>query len=198
MAKKKSEPKVKIVPQLLASRADMERAFGDLAAAAIERDRLTAVMEAELNKLRDGFAPEIAEQNQIITQHAASLIRWALTNRAEFGKLRSLETAFGFLKFRTGQFQLKCKLKSWAKVIEKIKSFGLELLYVRTVEEVNKEALIADRESDLLARARKIKITDLGVAAVQEEHFTIEIKREQVAEPQLVIDEPVDAEVKAA
>ena len=196
MAKK--SPKVKIVPQLIATRTDMERAFGDLAGAAIERDRLTACMEADMNAVRAQYADQLSTQNQIIAQHGASLTRWAVTNRAEFGKLRSLETAHGFLKFRTGQWQLKCKLKGWQKVIEKIKSFKLEQLYIRTVEEVNKEALIADRDSDLLAAGRKLKLADLGVAAVQDEHFTIEIKREQVAEPQLVIEEPVELEVRAA
>ena len=189
----KKSPKVKIVPQLLAARTDMERAFGDLAGAAIERDRLTACMEADLNDIRAKYADQLSTQNQIIAQHGASLTRWAVTNRAEFGKLRSLETAHGFLKFRTGQWQLKCKLKGWAKVIDKIKSFKLEQLYVRTIEEVNKEALIADRDRDLLAAGRKLKLADLGVAAIQDEHLTIEIKREELPEPQIILDEATEA-----
>jgi phage host-nuclease inhibitor protein Gam len=196
--KKKTEPKLKIVPILLPTRRDMEVAFGQLASAVMERDRITAELEQKIVALREQYAPRLDVPVKVIEQHSASLLRWGLTNRAEFGDKRSLETAHGFLRFRTGQWQLKCKLKGWKQVIEKIKGFGLEQLYVRTVEEVNKEALIADRASDLLARARKIKITDLGVAAVQEEHFTIEIKREQVAEPQLVVEEEIEAEVKAA
>ncbi len=191
MAKK--SPKVKIIPQLLAARTDMERAFGDLAGAAIERDRLTACMEADMNDVRAQYADQLSTQNQIIAQHGASLTRWATNNRAEFGKLRSLETAHGWLKFRTGQWQLKCKLKSWQKVLDKIKSFKLELLYVRTVEEVNKEALIADRASDLLAAGRKLKLADLGVAAIQDEHLTIEIKREEMPLPQVILDEATEA-----
>lgn len=58
-----------------------------------------------------------------------------------------METAHGVLGFRTGTPKLKTRKGfTWAAVLELLKEFNPA--YVRTSEEVAKDKLLADRESE--------------------------------------------------
>lgn len=186
MAPQNNKPKIKIKPQPLASREAMESRLGDLASWMIERDGEIAEMEKEITKIRDEYAEWINRLNTDVEQAFADVQAWAEANPAEFGKKKSIETVHGTLGFRTGQPQLKLLVKKlgWQNVLDRIKSFKLEKLYIRSSEEVNKEALLNDRDAQsLVATGKVITIADLGVKAVQEETFYVDIKREAVAEP---------------
>lgn len=73
---------------------------------------------------------------------------FATENRDElFSKKKSMETAHGVLGFRTGTPKLKTRKGfTWAAVLELLKEFNPA--YVRTSEEVAKDKLLADRESE--------------------------------------------------
>jgi len=66
-------------------------------------------------------------------------------NRAEFGDKKSKEFPNGVVSFRTGNPKVdKEKGMTWAKVLEIIKNSKFVARFVRSVEEINKEQILAD------------------------------------------------------
>jgi phage host-nuclease inhibitor protein Gam len=181
--------KSKVKLPRLESYAAMEAAFGQLAKATLRRDVIAAEFEEYLNDIRREHQQEHGDElEELAVEIAANekrLLDWAHANEdTHFKTKRSPETKFGVMKFFRGQHKAEAKLKGgWKAVLEKIKDCGLAKQLIRTVEEPNKEALIAAREKVLRSSDGEFTVGDVGVKITQEETFTIEVAREPVAEP---------------
>jgi phage host-nuclease inhibitor protein Gam len=168
--------------------AAMEAAFGQLAKCTLRRDAIATDFDEYLADIRrihlQKHGEELEELAVEIAANEKRLLDWAHDNEeAHFKTKRSLETKFGVMKFFRGQHKAEAKLKGgWKAVLEKIKQCGLAKQLIRTVEEPNKEALIAAREKVLRSGEGEFTVGDVGVKIVQEETFTIEVAREPVAE----------------
>jgi phage host-nuclease inhibitor protein Gam len=166
----------------------MEAAFADLATATIRREELTLALELKQIEVAKAYTAIHGEEMERLALDVAAnekrLYDWAAANEEKyFADRRSLETRFGTLKFFKGQPKAECKSKmNWDKVIAAIKACKLADRFLRTKEEPDKEALIAARDKVLRSSAGEFTVADLGVKIVQEETFTIEVKREPVAE----------------
>lgn len=91
-----------------------------------------------------------------------------------FGKKKSLENSHGVLGFRTGTPKLKTRKGfTWGAVLELVKTIAPS--FVRTSEEVAKDRLLADRESEEVVAL----MPRIGVEVVQDETFYIELKKEE-------------------
>jgi hypothetical protein len=144
MAKIKS----KVEAPKLESFEEMEAAFSDHAAAFLAREELMVRLDQQLTVLRESFnmtwGAKLEAYNGIIAVTEKELHDWARRHPERFESKRSLETKFGTLQFFKGQHSARPKSKwNWIKVMARIHVCGLAKAFIRTIEEPNKEALIA-------------------------------------------------------
>jgi phage host-nuclease inhibitor protein Gam len=114
---------------------------------------------------------ELAEIDQRIKEKSTTVQSWAEANPSEFGALKSLDVTHAVIGWRTGQPTLKTLAGwTWDRVLEKLNLVAAST-YIRLKEEVNKAAILADRES---LGAEKLR--GMGMRVVQDESFFIEPK----------------------
>jgi len=163
---------------LITEQITMERAnelFADYAEADAKLQKINAEMDIQLTKIREKYADKQAELCQIKEYAFERLQHFALQNPDLFEKKKSLDFAHGKLGFRTGTPKVLCMFKKWEDAFVKIKQLFPE--FIRVKEEVDKEAIIAHKDNEEIAKHYPM----LGVKVVQEETFYIEPKKEEVA-----------------
>lgn len=175
------------------NREKCEEAFGTYAKADAKLQQITAKMDGELTKIREKYQEDIAKLNQQIKDSGDIIEVFAKEHKEElFSKKKSIELAHGKIGFRTGTPAIKTlKGFTWASVTELLKQFLPD--YVRTKEEANKEALLADYdnvlepkdENDPLAKipeadrpTLETMFPKIGIKIEQDESFFIEPKKE--------------------
>jgi phage host-nuclease inhibitor protein Gam len=143
------------------------------AAANAKQASITARMDEAITKIREKYADELEELAKIQEEAFEYVKTYAEENQESlFTKKKSLETVHGVIGFRTGTPALKTeKGFTWASVLLLVKNTLPQ--YVRTKEEVNKEALLADRDE------LGVKMKQVGVRVEQEETFFIDLKKEE-------------------
>jgi phage host-nuclease inhibitor protein Gam len=151
---------------------------GEITMLKANEQRITADMNAKLTEVRERFEGSLAAIDEELKGRIALAKDWAEANPAEFGKARSIAMTHGDVGWRIGNPALRLLFGwSWDKALAALTSLALKQ-YVRIKYEVNKEALIADRE-----KLQDAGLRTFGVKIVQDETFFIE--------PRLVITEPV-------
>lgn len=154
---------------MIKSRDEAEAVMNDLAASANNRRRLVCRMDAAVLKIQEEAAPGIAACEADLQAKSDALRAWAEAHPEEFPKGRkSLEFLSGTLGFRTGtpKLALLSRAFTWEKVLELLRGKGWTGL-IRTKQEVAKDAVIAQRDSDLDLRTVGLKVT-------QDESFFVE------------------------
>ena len=156
------------------TREQYEQAFADFALADARVQSITAKMDAEMTKIREKYADQLAELNETKDQSFEVMQTYATENKdVLFTKKKSLESAHGTIGFRTGTPKLKnLKGFTWAAVTNLCKEFLPQ--YIRTTEELAKDKLLADRDVPEVAE----QFAHIGVQVVQEESFYVECKKE--------------------
>ena len=163
--------RIKQSAPLIQTRADAERLLGEIAKLTLERNSMTIEMDHQLTVTRETFEPDISACKKQIEEKTALLESWAAGNPAEFAGKKSIDMLHGTFGYRTGNKQLKPVMrKTWAKILETIKTLGFGG-YIRNKEEVNKEAILSDAAQDLLTPDA---LKAIGVAVVQDEAFFVE------------------------
>ncbi len=164
--------RIKLKPKPPESREEMETLVGQIAGLKIQEHFLKVRMDEELKRVRAGYEEGLAQNLSAMEPLVARALAWAEAHPAEFKGAKSLEMLHGTVGWRLDNPSLKTISGwTWDRVLEKIKGMANLLQYVRTKEEVNKQALIADREGmgpDMLRL--------IGVKVVQEETFFVEPK----------------------
>lgn len=158
------------------NREKAEDAFARYADADARQQRITAQMDVQITKIREKYADTLDELQTVKDRSFDEMQAYALDNRDDFGKRKSIEMAHGVLGFRTGTPKLKTlKGFTWASATKLIKAFMPA--YIRTVEEPAKDRLLADREvPEVLNQFQKV-----GIYVDQDESFFVEPKKEEVA-----------------
>lgn len=187
MAKK--EPEIK----LLRTREEMIDCSREYAQAEIERDRLQAKLDAELNSVREKFEKRIALEEAAMAEHGGALVaycdaEWLKPEHGEFGDGKTIQTPYAELQLRDGNPKTALlKGWNWERVLKRVCEFGLDAIFaVRPPMEPDKSAFIAWRGAQIFnpkTRKEDLTITDLGVEVVQDANVLhITPKREPVAE----------------
>lgn len=158
------------------TREQMEEAFGQYALADAEVQSITASMDQQFVAIREQHADRLAELEDQKSKALEVMQVFATENREElFSKRKSMETAHGVIGFRTGTPKLKTRKGfTWAAVLELLRKFGRD--YIRATEEIAKDKLLADRDSDECQQLME----DCGLMVVQDESFFVEPKKEGV------------------
>lgn len=140
-----------------------------------ERDRIQATMNDELAGIRQRYEEEALPHAQAIHEIALGVQTWCEANRAELtqgGKVKHAALASGEVKWRMRPPSVS--IRCLEKVLEALKGLKLDR-FIRTKEEVNKEAILAEPET-----VENIK----GITVSQKEDFVIvpfETELEEVA-----------------
>lgn len=157
------------------TRDQMEEAFGAFAFADAKLQGINAAMDAEITKIRERNAEEIAKFQQQKDDALEVMQTFATENRDElFSKKKSMETAHGVLGFRTGTPKLKTRKGfTWAAVLELVKTFLPK--YIRQTEEIARDKMLADRDEEGMEEL----FAKCGVYVDQDEAFYVEPKKEK-------------------
>lgn len=156
------------------TREQYEQAFAEFAMADAKAQSLTAKMDQEMTRIREKYADQLAELNDMKDKAFEVMQTFAVENKdVLFAKKKSLESAHGVIGFRTGNPKLKnLKGFTWAAVTNLCKEFLPG--YIRTTEELAKDKLLADRDIPEVAE----QFANIGVQVVQDESFYVECKKE--------------------
>ena len=154
------------------TREEMEVMVGNITALKIEERQLKAEMDAELKSIKDDYLERLNALNESIAGQMPRALAWAEAHPEDFGKMRSIDMLHGVIGWRLNTPSLKT-FSGWTwdlvlKAVQKVPRFAT---YVRTKEELNKQALLADREAIGADGLRAI-----GVRVIQEEEFFVEPK----------------------
>ena len=166
--------RAKSATEKIDTRDRAEAVSREIAGAVVLRDSYTAEMERHIQDVRARYETRLLECALLIEQKLPALQAWAEASPELFKDKKSLDMVHATIGFRTGT--PKCKpLRGWTW--EKVRSYLLEYAigYTRTTVEIDKEALISDREK--LGRSG---LADHGVQVTQDETFYVEPKREGV------------------
>lgn len=141
-----------------------------------KRQKLTATMDVEINKIRDKHKDTLEQLDKSCDENLTVIERYCNENKAQlFTDKRSIDTTYGTLGYRMGNPALKpLKGFTWTSILECLKAKLPN--YVRVKHEPNKELLLQDRDKKDVAK----KLEGVGIQVVQEETFFITPKTEDV------------------
>jgi len=153
------------------------QAMHDYATADASIAAKAAKMDLEITKVRDKYADTLAALAEQKDAAQEVIQTYCTEHKAEiFATKRSWATEHGTVGFRMGTPALKTLPKwTWEKVLSMVAHVLPE--FVRTKTEVNKELLLLSRDEEMVAQ----ELANCGLRVVQDEHFFIELKKEEVA-----------------
>lgn len=151
--------------------------FQDAIAAYAKADAKIANKQSKLDEkiaaLREKEAPELTKLEDEKEVNFNKMHAYCEEHPELFEKKKSMETAHGSVGYRIGTPKLKTlRGFTWAAALNLIKKQLPD--YVRTKEEPNKEAILANR-AELGAEALK----DVGIQVVKDETFFVQLKKEE-------------------
>jgi phage host-nuclease inhibitor protein Gam len=134
--------------------------------AALERDQ-----EQEITAIRQKFRAPLAELDRYLLLETTWVENWARANPAAFPEKRSIACTHATIGFRVSppRVDRASRKWTWTDIAAKLGELAWGRRYLRQpAPEVNKEALLADRNELDAAELRKV-----GVKIMQEERFFI-------------------------
>ena len=156
------------------TRDEMEEAMHSYAVADAKQRALMAEMDGKLSEIRELYSVQLQDLDMEKDEAFEKLQAFATEKRDEyFSKRKSMETTHGTLGFRIGNPQLKpAKGMTWAAILELLKIKGKN--YIRTVEDIAKDKLLAERETDEC----QLVMSACHITVIQKETFYVEPKTE--------------------
>ncbi len=153
---------------------DAERAFAAYADADAKEKKIKADMDVKFTQIREKHQSELAALKEVKDKEFEKLQHFA-TNPDLFAKKKSMDLTHGIIGFRTGTPKLATrKGYTWGAILTLVKEFLPS--YIRTSEEVAKDRILADRESEDVA----VLLPKVGIEVKQDETFYVEPKKELV------------------
>lgn len=113
-----------------------------------DRQRLKADMDDQITAIREKYDKQLAEHSEAIQQLTEGVHTWSEANKDALtngGKVKTANLMTGEIRWRMRP--MSCKAVRVKEAIEEIKLKGLAGLFLRTKEEINKEAILANPEA---------------------------------------------------
>jgi phage host-nuclease inhibitor protein Gam len=157
------------------------RSFDEVDQALLDLGRVKAIVqheEAILNNQIQNFRDDFDQRTSDARKQSAALEneieKFCIDHKDEFEKTRSKDFVHGTVGFRTSPPAVKAlnRKYNWSTILELIKKLRLAQ-YIRTSEEVDKEAILADYAGQCITDE---KLAAIGVKVDQIEQFKIDIK----------------------
>lgn len=170
------------------TREAADEAFATFAKADAQCNKINADIELQCAKIREKWADKLTVLQAERDTAFETLQAFATEHPELFTKKKSLEMAHGTIGFRTGTPKLKTlKGFTW----EAAKTLVKKLLpdYIRTTEEIAKDKMLADRDSQLMREGDPLgpgkpmseAMAECGIQVVQDETFYVEPKKEDAS-----------------
>lgn len=170
----KTRESKKLITEQISSK-EAEQIFADYASAEANLQKIEGTVEMKIVEIREKYQDDIAKFKDAKAVAFERLQYFADKNPELFDKKRSYEMVHGRIGFRIGNPSLKTiKGFTWDAVVNLANEFLPD--YVRTKAEINKEALLADRDNTEVASL----FTKIGVKVDQADSFYVEPKRESI------------------
>lgn len=176
MTKKKTRIKSQAVEHWVpSSRDDVNQAIYEIGTCQRERNRIMADMNDEIARVKARYEEDAKPFKERIEQLSKGVQLWCETHRGELtkdGKVKTHRFAAGLVRWRIDPPSVA--VRGVEVVLEKLRALGLTQ-FIRTKDEVNKEAILADPE-------KAAHIT--GISIRQKEKFIVqpdETELEEVA-----------------
>lgn len=158
------------------TRDQAEDAMRDLCITVHKLDGVTAEMNEKLARVREQFETDIQALTETRDLLRAKVQSWADKHPEAFAKKKSVEMVHGLCGYRTSPQALKTvRGVTWAKALGLVKLAFPS--YVRTKEEIDKEGLLAARDSIGTAA-----LLTMGLRVDQAETFFIDVARDEQAQ----------------
>lgn len=162
--------RIKLKGPAIKTREEMETLVGQIAAQQNFISQTTTLMDQRIIEVRAEYEQQIAGAQEDLKPLMEAARSWCEANGDAFAGKKSIEMVQGIVGFRTGTPKLKTLAGwTWDRVLEKLRTTCRE--FIRTKEEVDKEAIIGARENLLDGDLR-----NMGVKIVQDESFFVEPK----------------------
>ena len=160
------------IPQ---TRDETVEAIAEIGRRQRERQRLEVEMNDELAITKQRFEESAAPHNEAIRDLSKGVQTWCEANRAQLtqdGKVKHANLASGEIKWRMRP--PKVVVRGAEMVIALLKQLGLAELFLRTKEEINKEAILAGSvsEGDKILAPMELRQSS-GIKIEQAEDFVI-------------------------
>lgn len=155
------------------TREQAEEAMSCFADAANSLSTIEAEMDKKITSIRDKYQDKITVLKEDKDTHVEVLEVFATESYDQWGKRKSMELLHGIIGFRTGTPKVKFEKGFNSKSVTAI-LLEKYPTYVRTVTEMDKEKLIAERDSDGFESLCK----KAHIEVVQDETFYVESKTE--------------------
>jgi phage host-nuclease inhibitor protein Gam len=145
---------------------------------------IEAKMNTEINKVKDKYKDQVTELKEMLDEPVAVLEAYATANKDSWKK-KSMELLHTVIGFRTGNPKVDKKSAfTWKAVLELLQQHKMKR-FIRTIEEINKEeilALDAEKDKALLNQLKE----NAGVFISQDESFYVELKKEDVQQDAVI------------
>ncbi|MCX8018912.1 MAG: host-nuclease inhibitor Gam family protein [Chitinophagaceae bacterium] len=144
---------------------EAEQALAEFSQTIARLQTLEGKMNSELTSIRSKYESQIQSLQAQKEEAFEKLHVFALEHPELFENKRSIEWTMGRFGFRMGTPKLKTRTGyKWPAVLELVEQKAPE--YIRIKKEIDKEALIANREH--------LNLKELGVEVSQEDTFYVE------------------------
>ncbi|MCX6210092.1 MAG: host-nuclease inhibitor Gam family protein [Bacteroidetes bacterium] len=156
---------------------EAQAAAHEYAEQSIKKDKLTAVMNEKLQKVREQYEPDITACDEAMTEPVETLEAFAIEQRKNWDG-KSSELGSCVIGFRTNPASVaKKKGITWDAVVGLFKANKLLKGFVKIKEDVDKAALLKEQTNTKLVT----QLEKLGVTFEQEENFYVDTKKEKAA-----------------
>jgi len=137
-----------------------------------------ATMNDKINDIRSKFEEKTEKTRNEMNQLENAIEGFALANKGEFEKVRTKEFGAGDVGYRNNPPKVTTLSKKFT--IKTATEFVKQLMpkYLRTKEEINKEAILGEYASKALTDSDLAKV---GLRVDQDETFFINLKWEELA-----------------
>ncbi len=140
-------------------------------------EKLEAKMNAEINRVKEKYQDDITTIKESMQEPELILHTFAKEQQPGWGKRKSMDLLHCTVGFRTGTPKVvKDRKFTWEAVLELMKKSALLKPFIRTTEEINKEAILAERSETVLQALKD----DCYIEVDQDEKFYVSVKKEDV------------------
>jgi phage host-nuclease inhibitor protein Gam len=156
---------------------DAQEASQQYAASFNKLKKIEVKMNEEINRVKDKYADDIAAIKEEMAEPYEVLQVFTTENKTTWGKKKSFELLHCIIGLRTGTPKvIKDKKFTWPAILELLKKNTVFKPFIRTTEEINKEAILAEKNEAILGQLKE----ECFVSIDQDESFYVTPKEEEV------------------
>jgi phage host-nuclease inhibitor protein Gam len=160
-----------------------EEASKTLAEKVNQLEKIKVKMNELVDKVKNRYSDQVTELREEVEEATKILEQYAYEQKSSWDKKKSFELPHNIIGFRTGTPRVtKEKKFSWEAVLELLKKNKAFKRFIRTKEEINKEAILSLNAANEKEKQLLLKLKDECYLFIEQgDAFYIMPKKEEVA-----------------